>query len=229
MRVLFASILYNLLCYSPLKHVIAAPVPARNTVPTTQDKPTPRDTPRRASSRDENLDSDSISPYDSDFLSDEDHRAERPIAEPSSITANHTQTHNMALIPLPSHSQAEDAPTELSAIPAIGAAVQRVKDQQPNTSTLKPPSTAIDTVVAPFLSNNMPSASRNALTSGAAAEAQKQPQSRQPPRHPILAPEYRYCSRDGFVKPMRAHHCRICATCEWSPILKALFYQTAFP
>ncbi|KAG8991120.1 palmitoyltransferase pfa5 [Tulasnella sp. JGI-2019a] len=36
---------------------------------------------------------------------------------------------------------------------------------------------------------------------------------RQPPPHPTLAPEYRYCHKEGFVKPIRAHHCRICATC----------------
>ncbi|THH03993.1 hypothetical protein EW145_g5843 [Phellinidium pouzarii] len=37
--------------------------------------------------------------------------------------------------------------------------------------------------------------------------------SRRPPTHPALLPEYRYCYKDGFIKPMRAHHCRICATC----------------
>lgn len=36
---------------------------------------------------------------------------------------------------------------------------------------------------------------------------------RQPPRHAMLAEDYRYCSREGFVKPIRAHHCRVCATC----------------
>jgi len=39
------------------------------------------------------------------------------------------------------------------------------------------------------------------------------PNTRQPPRHPILAEEYRYCHREGFVKPARAHHCRVCCTC----------------
>ncbi|KIJ41148.1 hypothetical protein M422DRAFT_256000 [Sphaerobolus stellatus SS14] len=37
--------------------------------------------------------------------------------------------------------------------------------------------------------------------------------SRHPPTHPVLAPEYRYCSRDGIVKPPRTHHCRACGTC----------------
>ena len=36
--------------------------------------------------------------------------------------------------------------------------------------------------------------------------------SRRPPSHPVLSPEYRYCSRDEFLKPMRAHHCRACGT-----------------
>jgi palmitoyltransferase len=34
--------------------------------------------------------------------------------------------------------------------------------------------------------------------------------SRAPPQHGVLLPEYRYCSREGFVKPLRAHHCRSC-------------------
>lgn len=35
---------------------------------------------------------------------------------------------------------------------------------------------------------------------------------RRPPEYPMLAPEFQYCKKDGFVKPMRAHHCRTCAT-----------------
>ena len=35
---------------------------------------------------------------------------------------------------------------------------------------------------------------------------------RQPHQNPVLAPEYRYCSRDEIIKPPRAHHCRICGT-----------------
>ncbi|KAF5381486.1 hypothetical protein D9757_008130 [Collybiopsis confluens] len=37
--------------------------------------------------------------------------------------------------------------------------------------------------------------------------------SRRPPTTPPLAPEYRYCSKDLFIKPYRAHHCRACGTC----------------
>ena len=35
---------------------------------------------------------------------------------------------------------------------------------------------------------------------------------RRPPVTPVLLPEYRYCFKDGFVKPPRAHHCRACGT-----------------
>ncbi|GAW06737.1 zf-DHHC-domain-containing protein [Lentinula edodes] len=36
---------------------------------------------------------------------------------------------------------------------------------------------------------------------------------RRPPTTPVLAPEYRYCSRCLLLKPYRAHHCRVCGTC----------------
>ncbi|KAG8683625.1 palmitoyltransferase pfa5 [Ceratobasidium sp. 394] len=36
---------------------------------------------------------------------------------------------------------------------------------------------------------------------------------RVPPQTPVLAEEFRYCSRDRLLKPMRTHHCRMCATC----------------
>ncbi|CAE6428535.1 unnamed protein product [Rhizoctonia solani] len=36
---------------------------------------------------------------------------------------------------------------------------------------------------------------------------------RNPPQTPVLADEYRYCARDKLMKPMRTHHCRLCATC----------------
>ena len=35
---------------------------------------------------------------------------------------------------------------------------------------------------------------------------------RKPSDQPVLDPYYRYCSRDMIIKPMRAHHCRICNT-----------------
>ena len=35
---------------------------------------------------------------------------------------------------------------------------------------------------------------------------------RRPPEKPVLRPETRYCFTDGFVKPVRAHHCRVCGT-----------------
>lgn len=36
---------------------------------------------------------------------------------------------------------------------------------------------------------------------------------RRPPTTPVLEPLHRYCDKDGFVKPYRAHHCRNCGTC----------------
>jgi palmitoyltransferase len=36
--------------------------------------------------------------------------------------------------------------------------------------------------------------------------------SRHPPTKPVLLPENRYCSKDGIIKPPRAHHCRACGT-----------------
>ncbi|KAG8898124.1 hypothetical protein FRB99_007651 [Tulasnella sp. 403] len=32
--------------------------------------------------------------------------------------------------------------------------------------------------------------------------------SRNPPRHPVLSEEFRYCHHEGIVKPPRTHHCR---------------------
>ncbi|RXW18095.1 hypothetical protein EST38_g7766 [Candolleomyces aberdarensis] len=36
---------------------------------------------------------------------------------------------------------------------------------------------------------------------------------RRPPTTPVLEPLHRYCDKDGFLKPYRAHHCRNCGTC----------------
>ncbi|CCM00699.1 uncharacterized protein FIBRA_02739 [Fibroporia radiculosa] len=36
---------------------------------------------------------------------------------------------------------------------------------------------------------------------------------REPSQYPVLVPQYRYCHKEGFVKPPRAHHCRACGTC----------------
>jgi palmitoyltransferase len=35
---------------------------------------------------------------------------------------------------------------------------------------------------------------------------------RMPSERPVLLPEFRYCQKDGLVKPYRAHHCRLCGT-----------------
>ncbi|KAG2079891.1 DHHC palmitoyltransferase-domain-containing protein [Suillus cothurnatus] len=36
---------------------------------------------------------------------------------------------------------------------------------------------------------------------------------RRPSTTPILAPEYRFCTKDKIIKPPRTHHCRACGTC----------------
>ncbi|KAH9837742.1 zf-DHHC-domain-containing protein [Rhodofomes roseus] len=44
--------------------------------------------------------------------------------------------------------------------------------------------------------------------------ARKGPQnSRRVPETAVLRPENRYCWKEGFVKPLRAHHCAACGTC----------------
>lgn len=62
--------------------------------------------------------------------------------------------------------------------------------------------------------NTLPSASEGTSQ----LQSQKPPPvpiayARGPPTTPILLPEHRYCQRDEFVKPYRAHHCRSCGTC----------------
>lgn len=49
----------------------------------------------------------------------------------------------------------------------------------------------------------------------------KRPQhvDRIPPQTPVLAEEYRYCQRDQLMKPMRTHHCRLCATVSFHSIV----------
>jgi len=51
-------------------------------------------------------------------------------------------------------------------------------------------------------------------TNGAPPSSQKPMiYQRKPSARPVLRPETRYCYKDGFVKPLRAHHCRACGTC----------------
>lgn len=53
---------------------------------------------------------------------------------------------------------------------------------------------------------------------------------RRPPISPVLKPEYRYCGRDGFVKPLRAHHCRACGTVrltEWRTCVALTYCDVA--
>ncbi|KAH9943901.1 zf-DHHC-domain-containing protein [Amylocystis lapponica] len=56
-------------------------------------------------------------------------------------------------------------------------------------------------------------ASPQATEDGTVSSGRPMMHTRRPPTTPQLLPEYRYCRRDGFVKPLRAHHCRACGTC----------------
>ena len=47
--------------------------------------------------------------------------------------------------------------------------------------------------------------------------ARKGPQNtRRVPEHPVLSPANRYCYKEGFIKPPRAHHCSACGTVRMS-------------
>lgn len=56
---------------------------------------------------------------------------------------------------------------------------------------------------------------RNEVNAGSHGDTSALPMSytRRPAMTPVLLPEYRYCFKDGIVKPPRAHHCRACGTC----------------
>lgn len=64
---------------------------------------------------------------------------------------------------------------------------------------LQPVSGSRDPEAAVARSENVPTSSQHLFA-------------RTPPTTPILLPEYRYCHRDGVIKPFRAHHCRACGT-----------------
>ncbi|KAI0339124.1 zf-DHHC-domain-containing protein [Trametopsis cervina] len=55
--------------------------------------------------------------------------------------------------------------------------------------------------------------SRDNGRSGPSATRMPMMLTRSPSKVPVLRPDYRYCHKEGFVKPLRAHHCRACGTC----------------
>lgn len=63
----------------------------------------------------------------------------------------------------------------------------------------------------PYASSIPPSThNRLATTTTIGSRSNRGPPQRMPHETPILLPEYRYCARDGLVKPFRTHHCRNC-------------------
>ncbi|KAG8936862.1 palmitoyltransferase pfa5 [Tulasnella sp. 418] len=132
-----------------------------------------------------------------------DHDSEPPAAQGQ---GNHSAM--MPVYPLSPKAHADDDTNEeqasdvreMDAIPAVAS--KRAK------SHLNPPHNGQPGGLSPPQPpNTLPAAARTS------SSLPPPLLSRRPPRHPVLAEEYRYCTRDGFIKPMRAHHCRICATC----------------
>ncbi|QRV75536.1 DHHC palmitoyltransferase [Ceratobasidium sp. AG-Ba] len=99
--------------------------------------------------------------------------------------------------------EAENA-RELDVIPAVAAVHARIApgvgpgDERPSGD----PSTTLNG-----------NAGAAALNPGKKGQSRPTYIQRRPPQTPVLAEEFRYCKRDRLLKPMRTHHCRLCATC----------------
>ncbi|KAG9015877.1 hypothetical protein FRB90_004337 [Tulasnella sp. 427] len=116
--------------------------------------------------------------------------------------------------PPPSSATATAAPdaadqvTELDVFPGVGSAHARTKMSRETDATAVQSST-----IGSNTRQLPPFRGFGELRPPATADLPPLANTRQPPRHAMLAEEYRYCQREGFVKPIRAHHCRVCATC----------------
>ncbi|CAE6442533.1 unnamed protein product [Rhizoctonia solani] len=99
-----------------------------------------------------------------------------------------------------------NAAVELDAIPAIASVHARIASPVGDDCPLGDASTTVHETQS-YL---QPVA---AQTEGAHKGKNSVHVSRNPPQTPVLADEYRYCARDKLMKPMRTHHCRLCATC----------------
>ncbi|KAI0077000.1 zf-DHHC-domain-containing protein [Panus rudis PR-1116 ss-1] len=104
----------------------------------------------------------------------------------------------------------------------INAPVEKPSEQQddPNigvTDTLPPVQKALARAEQNYTGNGVqpsqPNGNGNHIQPLPDTSSQPMMYSRKPPTTPVLLPEYRYCYKDGFVKPLRAHHCRACGTC----------------
>lgn len=85
----------------------------------------------------------------------------------------------------------------------------------PTQANLAPPPHVHDTVPSPASDRSTSQSETTSSPSRAKSTHEQKPPGpeRRPPSTPILLPAYRYCGREGFVKPLRAHHCRACGKC----------------
>ncbi|KAF8751568.1 DHHC palmitoyltransferase [Rhizoctonia solani] len=100
----------------------------------------------------------------------------------------------------------QGAALELDAIPPIASVHARVTSPVGDDCALGDASTTVHET-QPYL---QPVAAQNETTDKGRKQVHV---TRNPPQTPVLADEYRYCARDKLMKPMRTHHCRLCATC----------------
>ncbi|KAG9122964.1 palmitoyltransferase pfa5 [Ceratobasidium sp. 392] len=93
---------------------------------------------------------------------------------------------------------------EMDAIPGVAALHAHVSPGRPSVDA------------SATLHGTLPRTERPSDTAAAKDRRKKKRPThvvRIPPQTPVLAEEYRYCRRDQLLKPMRTHHCRLCATC----------------
>ncbi|EPQ55934.1 zf-DHHC-domain-containing protein [Gloeophyllum trabeum ATCC 11539] len=105
------------------------------------------------------------------------------------------------------NAQIEDNPNtgDLDAIPPVAAAKAAIDPTLDAAAPAHPRS--VPEVDGPSRPSNPPRVKSESSRAGTSAPK------RRPPTTPVLLPEYRYCYKEKFVKPLRAHHCRSCGTC----------------
>ena len=85
-----------------------------------------------------------------------------------------------------------------------------VTDALPPVAAVKAKGTVVD--LPPPPPSHQPSQAQPTPLPGTASSRKPMMYTRAPPQTPVLLPQYRYCHKDGFQKPLRAHHCRACGT-----------------
>ncbi|KAI0744588.1 zf-DHHC-domain-containing protein [Earliella scabrosa] len=86
-----------------------------------------------------------------------------------------------------------------------------VTDALPPVAAVKAKTTVVD--LPPPPPSHQPGQAQPTPLPGTASSRKPMMYTRAPPQTPVLLPQYRYCHKDGFQKPLRAHHCRACGTC----------------